>query len=167
MSATDRPALLPRAPPTPPATGTTRRAARVCIATLEINGPSRNGGIGTAYTALAELLAGAGHDVTVLYLQGRQVDRRSVGYWVRQYLRRGVRLVPLPAAPFPLGGSRSLALSHQACEWLRRQDFDVIHFHEWLGFGYYSLLARRQGLAFPSTTICVGVHSPTLWLQEA
>ena len=177
MSAMDRPPPPPEiAPPAGKETLLARAAvagsqprhpSRVCIATLEINGPSRNGGIGTAYTALAEALAGAGHDVTVLYLQGRHVDRHSIGHWVRQFQARGVRLVPLDEAGCALGGSRSLALSYRAYEWLRRQDFDTIHFHEWLGFGYFSLLARRQGLAFATTRLCVGVHSPTLWLREA
>src|SRR4051812_7517538 len=117
MSATDRPLTLPE-PLSPAPAGrplvraaapeTERRPTRVAIATMEINGPTRNGGIGTAYTALAEVLAGAGHDVTVLYLQGRLVDRRSIRYWVANFQARGIRLVPLPESAFPLGGSRSL-----------------------------------------------------------
>ena len=43
---------------------------RICIATEDIVGPVRNGGIGTTYSALSELLAGLGHDVTILYLKG-------------------------------------------------------------------------------------------------
>jgi hypothetical protein len=40
---------------------------RVCIMTFELLGFWRNGGIGTVSTGLAELLASAGHDVTVAY----------------------------------------------------------------------------------------------------
>jgi hypothetical protein len=36
------------------------RLPRVCIATWEIEGPSRNAGIGTAYTSLADALKRAG-----------------------------------------------------------------------------------------------------------
>src|SRR5262245_6804551 len=139
----------------------TQRLARVCIVSQEFNGPSRNGGIGTAYTALAELLAGAGHPVTVLYLPG------AVGAWGDHYRRRNIDLVALPDAPCPLGGSEALAASYRVYLWLRERRFDVVHFHEWLAAGYYSLLARRQGLAFAGTTFCVGLHSPTRWLHEA
>src|SRR5689334_14716920 len=41
--------------------------SKVCIATPDIVGPIRNGGVGTAYTSLARALAKAGHDVTILY----------------------------------------------------------------------------------------------------
>ena len=43
---------------------------RICIATWEIEGPSRNAGIGTAYTSLADALVRANYDVTVLFLLG-------------------------------------------------------------------------------------------------
>src|SRR5258708_15654258 len=39
----------------------------VCLATTEILGAHRNGGIGTATSHLAVLLADAGHNVTLLY----------------------------------------------------------------------------------------------------
>src|SRR5438874_1680819 len=35
------------------------------------------------------------------------------------------------------------------------------------GIAHYTLLARRQGLAFAGTAVCVGVHGPSLWLPEA
>ena len=42
----------------------------------------------------------------------------------------------------------------------------MVHFHEWRGNGYYSLLAKHQGLAFERATLCVGVHSPSLWNKQ-
>lgn len=36
--------------------------------------------------------------------------------------------------------------------------FDVVHFHEFGGAGYYPLLAKRQGLALRGTHVIVGVH---------
>src|SRR5262245_6691773 len=152
--------------------GGKRLMARVCVVSIEVNGPCRNGGIGTAYTALAEQLARAGHTVTILYLLGKQSEDRPIRSWVRDFRRRGIELVPLQATSFPLGGSRSLRLSYRAHEWLAEQEragrgFDIIHFHEWLGFGYFTLLAKHQGRNFASSTICVGIHSPTRWMLEA
>ena len=42
----------------------------------------------------------------------------------------------------------------------------MIHFPELLGHGYYSVLAKHQGLAFKNTMLCVGVHSPISWIRE-
>src|SRR5262249_9068554 len=45
--------------------------------------------------------------------------------------------------------------------------FDIIHFPEWGGHAYYSLLAKHQGLAFHRTLFCIGTHSPTAWIKQA
>lgn len=147
-------------------------ASRICIASLEVNGPTRNGGIGTAYATLAEKMAEAGHQVTLLYLLGRLTEREPIETWIEDFRCRGVQLVPLQYGEVMLDGSRSLQISYLAFRWLAEQErqghvFDVIHFHEWLAFGYYSLLARHQGIALTRSTICVGMHSPSLWIEEA
>ncbi len=134
---------------------------------MEVNGPTRNGGIGTGYGLLAELLVEAGHEVTILYLQGQTSEQRRIADWQREFAKRKIHLVPLPEAEIQLGGATALARSYGAYEWLREQTFDLVHFHEWLGVGYFSMLARRQGLAFEKTFFCVGAHSPTRWIREA
>src|SRR6185503_7973588 len=45
------------------------RPLSICVATEDIVGPVRNGGIGSTYAALAAALAKAGHHVTILYLR--------------------------------------------------------------------------------------------------
>lgn len=165
----DRPGstLLSNAPSPVHDSNVTLRCARVCIVTLEINGPTRNGGIGTGYTALAELLAEHGHQVTVLYLRGQDTEQENVKHWIREFQSRNITFVPLPESHLKYGGSNALSRSYRVYQWLREQEFDIVHFHEWLAAGYYSLLARHQGLAFHQTRFCVGTHSPTMWLKEA
>ena len=63
-------------PATEPPAG--RQSARVCIASYEFVGPTRTGGIGTAYTSLAEALAGAGHRVTRPVHRLAGADRRAL-----------------------------------------------------------------------------------------
>lgn len=143
------------------------RALRVCIATPDIVGPVRNGGIGTAYTALAQALQQAGHDVTVLYLLGEYSLHGPVSRWVRHYADQGIRLVPmqlgtdLPAID-PTWWSRR---AYEVYLWFRRhgQHFDLVHTPEWKGLAHYVLQAKRQGLGFAATRFVVGLHSPTLW----
>ena len=55
--------------------------------------------------------------------------------------------------------------SYEAFLWLRDRDgsCDTVHFPEWAGAGYFTALAKRQGLAFARTRIVIQTHSPTAW----
>jgi glycosyltransferase involved in cell wall biosynthesis len=146
---------------------------RICIASYEFVGPTRTGGIGTAYTSLAEALADAEHEVTVLFTGWEEAHADPFSHWVRHYRERGIDLQRLPqAAPKAIEtGHRHAVRSYEAYRHLskleRERRFDVIHFPEVLGHGYYSLCARRLGVAFENTTIAIGTHSSTSWVLEA
>lgn len=143
---------------------TPARSLRICIATPDIVGPVRNGGIGTAYHWLCRALVAAGHEVTLLYTLGEYCEQDSIEVWQERYRQQNLSFVPLPEdAAIPLNVSRTVQRSYHTYQWLKRQVFDVIHFPEWNGHGFYSLLAKRQGLHFANTVLCVGTHSPSTW----
>jgi glycosyltransferase involved in cell wall biosynthesis/GT2 family glycosyltransferase len=154
------------APPLPVKADAPRRRLSICVASPDLVGPVRNGGIGTAYTALAEALAADGHRVTALYLSGQYCEQRTLGDWASWYLERGVEFIPLPAAAIPLNNSPNVNSAYDAYQWLRGRPFDVIHFPEWKGLAYWCLLARRQDLAFAETTFVLGIHSSTAWQRQ-
>ena len=104
------------------------RAPRVCVATYEIVGPSRSGGIGTAYFSLASALAAAGHNVTILYLLRNHCEQGSIDIWRSYYRQRGIRFVPLPRSRKPANAPTNMATAYDAYRWLKARDFDVIHF---------------------------------------
>lgn len=139
-------------------------APTVCIVTPEVLGATHNGGIGTTYTALAQSLADAGIDVTLLYLGGDHCVRGDIESLIDKFRQEGIALVPLPPADLEMGGGDALVQSFRAYQWLRERSFDVVHFPEWTGPGYHSIVAKRQGDAFHRTIFCVGVHSPTAWI---
>lgn len=149
---------------------TNSRRPRVCIATWEIEGPTRNGGIGTAYTSLADALRRAGQEVTVLYLQGSVCNDGNIVDWAEHYrTRKGINLVQLPLPHNPrIHASWASSVSYHAYNWLKEHqaDFDIIHFPECQGIAFYSLLAKRQGLAFRNATFVVSTHGPTFWVKE-
>lgn len=148
-----------------------RRAARVCIATYEFVGPTKTGGIGTAYTSLAETLAAGGHEVTVLFTGWEDGTGEPFSHWMRHYANHGITLERLPqhSGERIETGHRHAVRAYEAYRWLRehRNSFDVLHFPEVLGHGYYAIEAKRLGAAFARTTIAVGTHSSTSWVLEA
>lgn len=156
----------PPAPPLPHQPSAPRRRLNLCVASHDFVGPIRNGGIGTAYTALAEALAADGHQVTALYLRGRRCEQGTFATWVDWYRERGVELVPLPPGTVSLANSENVRTAHDAYHWLRERSFDVVHFPEMQGLAYFCLLARRQGLAFAETLFVIGTHSPTAWHKQ-
>ena len=135
----------------------------MCIATPDIVGPVRTGGIGTAYASLAEALAGAGHKVTILYAQGQHCEVGTIADWTAYYRARGVQFEPLPLSPVRMEAVHQLKIAHDVYLWLKSRSFDVIHFPEMFGCGCFALEAKRLGLAFDASVLCVGLHSPTVW----
>lgn len=129
---------------------------RVCVVSYDILGPIRNGGIGTAMTATADLLSEAGYDVTILY-PSRYSEDKPISYWVRHFKDRGLCLESLFAE------ESGPQLSYLIYQWLKARTFDVVHFHDWRGPGYWSFRAKRQGLAFSNTVLVCQIHGQTMW----
>jgi glycosyltransferase involved in cell wall biosynthesis len=87
---------------------------------------------------------------------------------VDSYKNKGIRLLFLPREePLRIIAAEVASISYSAYRWLKQRDFDVIHFPEWMGLGYYSVLARHQGLAFLDCTMVVGLHGPAIWVATA
>ena len=144
-------------------------AKRVCIATPDILGPIKNGGIGTAYHHMARQLARWGHEVVIAYVNANAGDKRQMAETWLYYREFGVEfeaIVPRPAVETEL--ARVPAPGWALVEWLRMQErpFDVVHVPDWHGLGYGALLAKSLGLGFGETHFVVMGHSPSLWATE-
>lgn len=143
---------------------------RLLIVTPDLHGPIRNGGIGTAFAALAETAANLGFDVTIAYTLGLHSEDGPISRWVEHYEERGIRLIPLeeqgcgPVIDAPWYRVPAWHVHN----WLRKiqQEFDVVIFPEWMGLAYYVLLAKNQGLDYNELTIIINTHSPESWAVE-
>ncbi len=144
-------------------------ARRVCIVSNGLIGPTRGGGVSRWVTQLAETLVGAGHDVTVLLARWYPPDDGTFAEWIEFYRRRGIALQVLECNPaVRFHGPLHILANREVYEWLKRSaPFDVVHFNDFEGMGHYTLLAKRQGLGFQETILCVTVHSPHLYLKQA
>ena len=143
----------------------------IAIISPDIVGP-RHGGIGTAYSALAETLAQAGHRVTILFFPSVDISESEAAPWINSYQKKGISFVLLRITK-EISSAQKHLLRHAhrsltVYEWLKKYPtrFDVLHFPEWSGIGYYSLLSHREGILLPDARFVVGVHSSTRWHQS-
>ena len=142
---------------------------RVCIATPDILGPVKNGGIGTAYHHMARSLAQWGHEVVIAYVSDQAADAGLMERTRALYAEFGVCVEPI--VPRPDNNyivSRVRAPTWALHDWLRarEQPFDIVHVPDWRGLGYGALLAKSLGVAFAETHFVVVGHSTTLWAVE-
>jgi GT2 family glycosyltransferase/glycosyltransferase involved in cell wall biosynthesis len=146
-----------------------KRALKICIATFHFEGPTRASGLAVEYRKLAEVLSDAGHAVTVLYMRGRNCEQDAIGQWVAHYAAAGITLVPLPPADVPAAPgivASALVRSRAAYEWLKQQDFDLVHGAPARGALFVALTAKRLGLAFEKTLFAVEAWPPTIWALQ-
>ena len=142
-----------------------QKPLRVCIATEEILGPVRNGGIASTYYHLAVGLSAQGHEVTVVLLKGKRVQQETLEYWQTYYDDKGVVLHYLdwPKEPFERASHPWQGRCLSFYQWLKNHDFDLVHTSEWRGGAYYALMAKRLGIAFQNTLFVVKASSPHIW----
>ncbi len=141
---------------------------RVCIATEDIVGPINNGGIGTTYTHLSRLLAENGHKVVIAYLRGSYCQNKSIHHWIDWYKQFGVVFQPVDPDDFQINCSAPQWTKpmYALYQYLKQENFDLVHVSEWRGSAFLSLVAKKQGLAFKKTMFCVKASSPWLWNRE-
>jgi glycosyltransferase involved in cell wall biosynthesis len=161
-------------PEAPPAAAQDERPARVLIASCEVAGPTRNGGIGTSYHSLAHALAKAGHDVTLLFTGWLDAERgQGEDEWRAEFAADGIgfELLGLPWAPPTRSPHHAVRRAYELHRWLvrehERRPFDVMHVPECLGHGAFVVTAKALGLHYHDLEIVVGVHSSTRWVAEA
>jgi len=137
---------------------------KVAIVTQSIVGPTPCNGIATAYFHLARFLQQEGHDVDIIYARGQYTrDGSPLARSIESYRQLGIRLLPLAGAVVTQYANMPYKhLSYRVYEHLKGSPYDVIHCPDYGGLGYYTLLAREEGLAFADTQFVVGLHSPSL-----
>ena len=141
---------------------------RVCLVTEELAGHGGSGGIGAAFRELAVMLAARGAAVDVLYCPVAPLAAEEAAGLQDAYLVKGIKLLVLDESRWVEGATsyekRAYAVFREL-EMLPR--YDVVHFHDYKGLGFFAINARRQGLAFRATRMVVQLHGPTRWTIEA
>ncbi|KWU44404.1 Proteophosphoglycan ppg4 [Rhodotorula sp. JG-1b] len=139
---------------------------RVLIVTSELAGLHTNGGIGTAFSELAQTLAAAGNGrefvttILVTHLADSFPFKKRENV-TNEYAAKHVRLQFVEQEPQPFWPQAwTPTASMRVWRWLRARDgqFDVVHFPDNTGIGYFATLGKYQGLALEHTRVVVGLH---------
>ncbi len=144
------------------------RGLNICVVTSEILGPIKNGGIGTATSALVDRLAATGHQVTILFTQvfgGRPLCQQdSWDQWVVRLQEQGVRLTAIKhQGSWNAWREKSWAVK----SYLERHDFDLVYFNEHHASGFYPMMAKHAGLApFKNQVHAVITHGSMEWVAQ-
>jgi glycosyltransferase involved in cell wall biosynthesis len=139
------------------------KALDIAFVTVEFEGPTRNGGIGTACRELAMALAETGHRVSIFF--AGPFHQYDGAYWRHALKLDGIEFTALDAAGIDDYYQRWPEISRAAHDWLRARHFDVVHFHDWLAYGLHAVRAKRRGEAYRDTLLCATLHGPTHWVE--
>lgn len=144
---------------------------RVCIFTAEFGGIFPSGGIGYVLSDLAVLLASHNVSVTVAYLGSGQLIPEHTSAIQRLLDKKNISFINLPEPHIQLVPNHiSLVGSYKALHFLRnggKDQFDIVHFNDYLGHAIYPLYAKRQGWLLDKTQIVVCLHGTTMWSRLA
>jgi GT2 family glycosyltransferase len=124
-------------------------ALRICLVTSEFADKDPVSSAALHFSALAALLARAGHDVHVLYTGYCDVDEGH--RCVRRCEAAGICFVPLVDPDFHEDERVTSRVVHRVYQWLNIRHFHVVHYLDEGAAGFYALLAREQGLDFADT----------------
>jgi len=117
-------------------TGESGRLMNVCIVSSEFLGPVKNGGIGTATSALAKQLVSDRHKVTLLYTYvgyGKPITGdKPWQHWVAELAAEGIALERIPHE----GDYRAWReASWLVKDFVGQGNFDLVYFNDHYGSG--------------------------------
>lgn len=143
---------------------------RVCLVSWDLLGPVKNGGIGTATFGLAEALADAGHQVTICFLPTEASQLDDFTAWQDFYCQRGIALLLIPSPEILIealpGAKASYAVYLFLKEKIKKYSWDIVHFPDMQGLGYYSVKAKKNLGFFNETVLSTISHGLSSWHNE-
>ncbi len=134
----------------------------ICLITEEWPGLKGCGGIGTAMYELALLLSKENFhiDVLIVPINGSETNK------IKEIEKVNINILSIESFIHDIGNYSSR--SHAVFQWLyeRKDMYDAVHFHDYKGLGYFTQIAKKQGLIFNNTLIIVQIHGLTRWAKE-
>lgn len=141
---------------------------KVAIVSPEVMGVHRNGGVGTHVYWLARVLARNGCDVDIIYVGGETSTKEHISL----FNNYNINLVFLNKFSKNLTSSVHLQSNYyelsayQVYLYTIQKKYDVIHFQDLSGNGYYACMAKKLGLAYQNTKLVSTIHSNNRWVRD-
>ena len=141
---------------------------RVCLVTEELANVGVFGGIGTAFRELASVLVRR-HELHVAYIPVKFVRPEILHREVAHFKKSGIVLHVIDPSEHAHNHESAEGRSYAAYRFLRDCGitFDVVHFHDYRGLGYFPLMAREQGAALQGASVVMQCHGPSFWTAYA
>lgn len=142
---------------------------KIGIVTFEFPKLSKNGGIGTAYGRLADVLAAQGHEVSVFYVDIQQTFQHQAALLKSSLkIRRTIdlKIISIDESKYR-HQTWAVARSLSVYEKLKSEELDVLHFHDCMGYSWSVSTVQKLGLGFTKTKIVLGMHGPNYWVNWA
>ncbi|MGN7805319.1 glycosyltransferase [Ensifer sp. 22521] len=141
------------------------RLGEILIVTEELAGLNRSGGIGACALGQSLHLRSLGYQVDVLITdldcsQATQREQlRNFSSFTVRFLRDLVDADDVVSQPVD-----AISKSYCVYRYIKSQNYHVVHFNDWLGSGFYTAMARRQGLI--SSVIVTHLHGSSEWVRR-
>ena len=147
---------------------------RIAIVTFEYEGITKNGGVGTAYRRLADLLQQDGHSLSIVFLPyldlpAKKIERKF-SRQIEQLRRSGISFVVpnfFELKKLYSKDSFIVARSQAVYEYLKNENFDIVHGADTGALLYRCLGAKLGGKEFQKTKFILGAHGSSLWTSIA
>lgn len=139
---------------------------RVCLITGGQAGAQDE--IDSAFKELAVLLARNGAKVHLLHCPTTPLNRPAREAAVAELRALNIEVGFLRCDRFVSGPASAEKRSYAAFRHLLELDgkYDVVHFHDYGGLAYFSMCAKRQGVAFQGTKLVIQLNGPSKWFLE-
>ncbi|MCT4565405.1 MAG: glycosyltransferase family 4 protein [Maledivibacter sp.] len=141
----------------------------VCIVSPEIIGPHKNGGIGTQTYYLAQVLGESDYKTTVLFTG--VCENKNASYWYEYFRKLNIEYVQidnLKKNNLSIYGENWFEdRSKLVYSFLKKRNFDYIHFQDWEANGFHTIQAKYRSNEFDNTLITVTMHSSMEWVKQA
>lgn len=134
---------------------------RILFVTAGFKGPTPGGGIATCFHSMVHTLASTTqHEVSVVYLAHPYYASGTHDSWKAHFQDTlGVAFFAIPVERKNYG-SLEMQRSAAVADHLIRHDgsYDCVVFHDFMGLGYYTLLAKRLTRHLSSTRVVISAH---------
>jgi glycosyltransferase involved in cell wall biosynthesis len=137
---------------------------RIVLVSFEVEGPDRNGGVGTAVGALAERLAQAGHDVHIVYCPYSEHGLHEM--WVDYWEARGVSFHVVRRFDDDGRFRWFRQASTAVADLVESLAPDVAHFVDCDALGAVAAVRRSARRSLEHTRIITTTHGSVLWVSS-